>query len=247
MSQAVRSPVRNHLLASLSREDFGLLQPHLEPVSLNVQDVLVSPHEKIEHVYFLEGGLASLVQEAPDGNQSEVGMLGQEGMSGFSVVLGADRTPHRTFIQVAGQAMRLRTADLRLVLCTSPTLHARLLHYVNAVFLELAETAFANARFTLEKRLARWMLMAADRLQTNDLPLTHEFLALTLGVRRPGVTTTMHVLEGEHAIRSKRSHVTILDRNKLQTIAGPSYGSWMSMASIKGSTEVTLPSSSVIS
>jgi CRP-like cAMP-binding protein len=125
----------------------------------------------------------------------------------------------------------------------SPTLHMHLLRFVHDFHLQVAQTAFANARFHLDQRLARWILMANDRLGTAEVPLTHEFLALMLGVRRPGVTETLHILEGIRAIKNKRGQVTILDRQALEMVAGPSYNT-TSITSENGITVTTRPDSS---
>jgi len=230
----------------MSPEDFDLLRPHLGPVSLDLHDVVVQPDLPIDDVYFLEGGLASVVVEGEERKQSEVGLVGREGLIGIPILLGVDKTPHKVFMQVAGSAQRISVTDLRKILPRSPTLHTHLLRYVNEFMLQVAQTAYANARFHLDQRLARWMLMAQDRLGTDHVPLTHEFLALMLGVRRPGVTETIHILEGLKAIRNRRCEITILDRNKLQTIAGPAYDE-TSMASENGIAATSRPASSITS
>ena len=230
----------------MSPEDFDLLRPCLEPVSLRAHEVLVEPGTAIKHLFFLDGGLASVVVEGHARNQSEVAMVGREGVTGVAILLGMDRTPHKTFIQVAGPARRIAAENLRTAIRRSPALHMHLLRFVNDFLLQVAETAFANARFHLDQRLARWMLMASDRLGETDVPLTHEFLALMLGVRRPGVTETLHVLEGVRAIKNRRGKVTILDRHALRTVAGPSY-STTSMASGNGIMATLRPDSSTIS
>lgn len=146
---------QNHLLSSMMPEDFDLLRAHLHPVSLHVREVLVEPDRPIEHLYFLEGGLGSVVVEGPDRNHSEVGMIGREGLVGIPVLLGMDQTPHKTFMQVAGSAQRLAVTDLRRLLPTRPTLHTHLLRFAHEFMLQVAQTAFANARFHLDQRLAR--------------------------------------------------------------------------------------------
>jgi CRP-like cAMP-binding protein len=227
-------------------KDFDLLRSYLEPVALPTHDVLVEPDRAIEHLFFLEGALGSVVVEGESRKQSEVGMIGREGVTGIAVLLGRDCTPHKTFVQVAGPAQRIGVADLREALRRSPTLHTHLLRFVHDFLQQVAETAFANAHCHLDQRLARWILMASDRLGAVDVPLTHQFLALMLGVRRPGVTETLHVLEGIRAIKSKRGQVTILDRDALEMVAGPSYSA-TSMASGNGITVTTRPDSSTTS
>jgi CRP-like cAMP-binding protein len=213
---------------------------------LQVRDVLVEPGRAIEHLYFLEGGLASVVIEGEARLQSEVGLIGREGVTGIAVLLGMDCAPRKTFIQVAGPARRIGAAIIRDVIESSPQLHTHLLRFVSDFLGQVAQTAFANARLHLDQRLARWILMASDRLGAVDVPLTHEFLALMLGVRRPGVTETLHVLEGVRAIKNTRSQVTIVDREALKLIAGPIYTT-TSIASGNETTATSRPDSSTIS
>jgi CRP-like cAMP-binding protein len=215
---------RNRLLAALAPEDRALLDPHLEAVTLNQKDVLVEPNQPIEHVYFFEGGLSSEIALSPDGERIEVGCVGREGLSGVPVVLGVDRTPHRSFIQIGGPALRMKAIDLQEAMEASRALRALLLRYAHVFMIQIAATALSDGRYTLEQRLARWLLMGHDRVSGEDLPFTHDFLSLMLGVRRPGVTEALHILEGERVIKAQRVLITILDRPQLERKAGGSYG-----------------------
>jgi CRP-like cAMP-binding protein len=208
----------------MSADDFARLRPYLEPAELNLRDVLVEPGQPITHVYFVEYGLASVVAMGLDGEPIEVGHIGREGMSGQSVLLGVDRTPDQTFIQVAGSGLRMPVEALRAGISESPVLHALLLRFVQTTIIQLAQTALANGRFIVQQRLARWLLMCHDRLDGDDLPLTHEFLSLMLGVRRASVTEALHLLEGVAIVKAGRGHVEVLDREKLEEIAGACYG-----------------------
>jgi CRP-like cAMP-binding protein len=223
MSQSTRSTVRNLLLRALSAWDFGLLERHLEPVALKRGDVLVAPNEPIEHIDFLEDGIASVVGNA-NGHRVEIGICGREGMSGAAVLLGTDRIPHEHCIQVAGSGLRMRSDDLRRTIQQSPTLRQRLLRYVQALQVQITHTALSNACHGIDERLARWLLMCHDRLDGDDLPLTHEFLSIMLGVSRPSVTLALQRAEGAKMIKVHRGLVTIVHRAKLQEIAGDSYG-----------------------
>jgi CRP-like cAMP-binding protein len=223
MSQPTRSTVRNLLLHALSPQGFALLQMHLEPVSLKRGDVLIEPNQPIEHTYFLEDGIASIVGTV-DSHRVEIGICGREGMSGTAVLLGTDRAPHETFIQVAGSALRIRSDDLQRATHQSPSLQQRLLRYVQAFQAQIAQTALSNASDRVEERLARWVLMCHDRLDGDDLPLTHEFVSIMLGVSRPSVTLAIQRLEGAKMIKARRGLLTILSRPKLEEIAGDSYG-----------------------
>jgi CRP-like cAMP-binding protein len=145
-------------------------------------------------------------------------------MSGTAVVLGGDQSPHATYIQVAGEAQWIKANQLRKAMRASDSLHALLLKYVQAFMAQTTHTAIANARAQIDRRLARWILMAHDRTGNKVLPLTHEFLALMLGVRRPGVTEALQSLKRQKLIGTGRNQITVLNRNGLEKMAGPSYG-----------------------
>lgn len=217
------TPHRNRLLAALSRADFGLLQPRLKFVTLGIKFELEKPNELIKHVYFMEEGIASVV--AVGARESiEIGLIGREGMSGVTVVLGDHRSPHSTYIQVAGQGLRIAVGDLRKTMEASASLRGLLMKYAQSFMIQTAHTAVANGRAKLDARLARWILMADDRLDGRKLPLTHEFLALMLGVRRAGVTETLAILEGQKLIKASRGQIQVLDRKGIEKSAGSSYG-----------------------
>ncbi len=150
-----RSTSRNRLLRALSRDDFARLEPHLEPVTLKVKDVLVEPNQPIEHVCFIEEGIASVVASSLDEDRIEVAHVGREGISGDPVLLGVDQTPNETFIQVAGAGLRIGRDDFRAALEASPTLKALLLRWVHVSMIQTSHSALANGRYTIQERLAR--------------------------------------------------------------------------------------------
>jgi CRP-like cAMP-binding protein len=205
----------NKLLARLSRADARLLEPHLEAVDLPLRKQLQARNKRVEQVYFIDSGIASVVA---NGEQAiEVGMIGREGMSGVSVLLGdGERVPHETYMQVAGAGQRVSASALRDAIAVSNTLHPLLLRYVHSFMTQTTQTALANGRSKIEERLARWLLMADDRIDGNELPLTHEFLAIMLGVRRSGVTVALQELERKGMVAHKRSVITIVDREGLE-------------------------------
>jgi CRP-like cAMP-binding protein len=216
--------VRNSLLQNMEQADFELIQPHLEKVTLNLRDVLVEENRTIEHVWFVEEGLGSVIAMGQDNEQVEVAHVGPEGMAGKAVVLGVDHSTNRTLMQVAGHGLRMPASRMREALSESPTLRPFLLRYVHVGLTQLSQTALANGRYNLQERLARWLLMSHDRLRTDDMALTHEFLSLMLGVRRSGVTEAIHLLEGIHVIKATRGQVRIINRARLEEIAGGCYG-----------------------
>jgi CRP-like cAMP-binding protein len=219
-----QSRIRNLLLRALPPEAFGMLQPHMRPVELPLKFEMVTPDVPTEVVYFLERGLASLVATNSDDESVEVGHIGHDGMAGAHVLLKVNQTPNRTFIQVEGSGISVSVSALLSAVEQVPSANDVLLRYVHCCELQLAHSALANARYNMPERLARWILMCHDRLQDDYLPLTHEFLSLMLGVRRSGVTDQTHFLEGIHAIKATRGNIKVLDRLKLEDIAGGSYG-----------------------
>lgn len=177
-----------------------------------------------ETACFLESGLASVVATNSDDESVEIGHVGYEGMAGAHVFLKVGQTPNRTFMQVEGHGISVPVFALLSMAQRIPSTNDLLLRYVHCCDLQLAHSALANARYNMPERLARWLLMCHDRLRSSDLPLTHEFLSLMLGVRRAGVTNEIHILEGVHAIKATRGNIRILDRPKLEDMAGGSYG-----------------------
>jgi CRP-like cAMP-binding protein len=213
----------NRILSCLSREDFGLLEPHLEVTDLPFRECLENRSKRIDHVYFIESGLASVVANGAGDQGMEVGLIGREGMTGLAVVMAADRTPHETFMQLEGGGRRIGADDLRQAMARSATLHRSFLRYGHAFTLQIARTAIANGRSKIEERLARWLLMAHDRIDGDELALTHEFLAQMLGVRRPGVTIALNQLETHGLIQTNRGVISIVDRKGLEASSNGAY------------------------
>jgi CRP-like cAMP-binding protein len=181
----------NRILSRLSRQEFALLEPHLEAVDLPVRKTLEVRRKRIDQVYFIESGFASVVANGTNKPSIEVGIIGREGM---------------------------READER-----SMILHRAMLRYAHAFLLQTTTTALANGRSKIEERAARWLLMADDRIDGDDLPLTHEFLGLMLGTHRPGVTIALQALEKAGLITTRRSHITIIDRKGLEKSSNGTY------------------------
>jgi CRP-like cAMP-binding protein len=213
----------NHALARLSRSEFGLLEPHLQPVDLPLMMQLEAGNRRIDTIYFVGSGFASVVADGPGKRSIEVGIIGREGMTGLSVVLGGDRAQHTTYVQVAGSAQRISAGKLRQAIDRSVSLHKALLGCVQAFLSQTTQTALANGRSKNEQRLARWLLMADDRLDGHELPLTHKLLAIMLGVERPNVTVAVQVLERQHLIRARRGVITVLDRKGLVKFSDGAY------------------------
>ncbi len=216
---------KNLILSCLSHADFELLEPDLEGVTLSFRKKLQSSDRSIETVYFPMSGLGSVVAIGRGRHdQAEVAIIGQEGMTGLAIIHGTDRSPYEIFMQVEGEGMQISSDNLRSAMRRSSTMRECFLLYAHAFAIQCGYTALANAKGTLEQRLARWLLMARDRLQRNQLTLTHEFLSLMLGVRRAGVTTALTSFESRGLTYGERGAVTIIDRDGLEETANGLYG-----------------------
>ncbi|MER9586351.1 Crp/Fnr family transcriptional regulator [Mesorhizobium sp. M0276] len=223
MSNQPNITYRNALLKRLSRADLDLLEPHLKRVDLPLRTPLETAKSPIEYVYFLESGIASVVAKIPKGRDTEVGLIGLEGMTGALVVLGGDRAAHDTYMQIVGEGFQVPASALSAGMSESATLKALLLLYVQTLFIQTSYTALVNARSKLDERLARWLLMCQDRVRDDRFAITHEFISVMLGVRRPGVTVAIQELEGKGLIRANRGEILIRDRYGLFQIADGTY------------------------
>jgi CRP-like cAMP-binding protein len=215
----------NSILERLSPSELSLLAPHLDPVRLKVRQQLETANRRVTNIYFIEAGLASVIAvSSKDRREAEVCVVGREGMTGSAVVLGMEHAAMDTFMQIEGHGQCISADALRAALAKSGTLASTLLGYVYLFILQAGQTALANAHGKIEHRLARWLLMAQDRLGNGDLLLTQEFLSIVLSVRRAGVTAAIHAFEARGLISSVRGRITIRDRNGLQEEAGGLYG-----------------------
>ena len=225
MSQPQQSAVRNRLLRALSREDFALLQPHLEPVQTELRQTLITPNEPVKQLFFPESGYASLVTQGSQGDKVEAAIVGREGLIGASpVLLDADRTPHHLFVQAPGEMLVIDTGALCAAVDQSRSLRKLLLRYTQVLFIEAVQTAFVNATYQIEVRLARWIVMCHDRADGDELIVTHDFVAVMLGVQRSSATLAVQALEGYRMIKAQRGRMTVLDRQALIKAANGGYG-----------------------
>jgi CRP-like cAMP-binding protein len=208
----------------MAADDFALLQPALKRVQIERGAVLHRAHEGIDHVYFPESGIASVLGVTPKGARVELGLYGREGMGPTAVLLRAETTPHEVHVQISGAALKLDAAVLREIMEDCRTLHGRLLRYAQAAHVQTAQTALVNATEKIGARAARWLLMCHDRTDGNTLGLTHSVLSFMLGVRRAGVTMALQHLEKAGAVSLERKTITVANRRKLESAANGSYG-----------------------
>lgn len=217
-------PPTNAVLSALSQEDLQAISPHLELVELPWRQRLAEANRPIRHVYFPRIGIASVVHGLPKEAQIEIGLVGREGFVNVPAVLGADRAPNEILVQVPGEGHRIEVDRLRAAMDAHPGLRRVCLRYCNAFMVQVAQTVLANGRANLRERLARWLLMASDRQGEPDLPLTHEFLSMMLGVRRSSVTVALREFEQLGLISRRRALIRLLNRDDLVHIADRYYG-----------------------
>lgn len=224
LSQFNQFACLNRLLAVMPPSDFALLQPHLELVTLALGKVVITPDAAITHVHFIELGIVSCIGVAADGERIELGMVGHEGLVGLPILFDTDRTPHEGSVQITVLAWRLPVSALHEAFSRSPGLRNLLLRYAQAASIQVAFTALSNGRYTIDRRLARWLLMCHDRIEGDVLPATQEFLSLMLGVNRTGLTKVVGDFVRGGLIETKRGTITICDRAGLLSMAGAAYG-----------------------
>ena len=220
-SSGIAAPIfRNRILTSLAAEDLAILRPHLARVSLLLSQVLHERNRPISDVFFVEQGMVSLTADTSDVGEVEVGLIGREGFVGGSVLLNPEAIAvHRAVVQAGGYAYRI-SAD---VLCRAvdhlPMLRRNCLRYLELLLVQTSQAAACNARHNLPERLARWLSMVRDRLDDDEMPMTQEFLAVMLGVRRAGVSVATGTLQSAGLIRQSRGRIRVMDRAGLAAAA----------------------------
>ncbi len=218
-----QEPVANRILAALPEEEYKYLLPHLEFATLKFKQVLYEPNVPMRSGFFPNSGMICSIAVMRDGASVEVGVIGNEGFVGTPILLGVKSAPHRALVQIAGSAFRIKAESLESVLPRTPRLELMLRRFIQAQAFQLAQSVACNRLHQVEERLARWLLMARDRVRSNLLPLTHEFLAEMLGTRRSTVTVAAGALQGAGLIEYSRGLVKILDRTGLEKITCECY------------------------
>ena len=217
-------PVSNLILLSISDSDYASLRPHLEYVSLPNHLVLHVAGGKLEFAYFPNRGLISLVVVMKDGRTAEAGIVGNEGFTGTQAAVGLSRGPLRAVVQVTGDGFRVKVGALQKTMESALHLQMMLHRYAAIRGMQVAQTAACNRLHDIKQRLARWLLMTQDRVNSGALPITHDFLATMLGTDRPSVSLAAGVLQKEGLIEYTRGAVKIVNRNKLEGVACECYG-----------------------
>jgi len=215
--------VSSLILLSISDSDYGLLRPHLEYVSLPNHLVLHEPGGKLEFAYFPNRGLISLVVVMKDGRTAEAGIVGNEGFTGTLAAVGLSRSPLHAVVQITGDGFRVEVGALQNTLESAPHLQLMLGRYAAIRGMQVAQTAACNRLHDIGQRLARWLLMTQDRVDSGSLPITHDFLATMLGTDRPSVSEAAGVLQKKRLIEYTRGAVKIVNRRKLENSACECY------------------------
>jgi CRP-like cAMP-binding protein len=223
-TDAAGKAVNNVILLSLPDEEYNLLRPHLEPAELPQYQILHEPAERIEFAYFLNQGMTSLVALSADGRSVEVGIVGREGVVGMSIAVGLLRGTFRAIMQMSGCGVRIGSEIFQQVLLCASTLQSEVSRFALMHGMQVAQLAACNRLHDIEQRLARWLLMCQDRVDSPLLPLTHEFLAQMLGTGRPSVTLAAGALESVGVIENFRGTVKVLNRKGLEQAACECYG-----------------------
>ena len=216
-------PVRNIILLSIPDAEFVTVRSHLMPIDLGHADILHEPGEKIEYAYFLNEGMISLVVSTSGGRACEIGIVGKEGMIAPCVAVGLKRVPFQAITQIPGQGLKIRTDVLERLMSRCPELREQALRYVLLQGFQVAQIAACNRLHEIEQRLARWLLMCQDRVDSEVLQLTHEFLADMLGSGRPTVSLAAGGLQRAGIIENVRGTVRIINRKDLEQAACECY------------------------
>lgn len=214
---------RNRLLAALPAAEFKRLRSSLEPVELPVRKIISPAGSVITHAYFIENGVVSIVQHMADGAAVEVGLIGREGFVGIPIVLGTRTSPAEANVQLKASAFRMTTKALLEATQRSKQLNALLLCYTHALHIQVTQTAACNGRHDLHQRLARWLLSAHDRSDSDELALSHELLSMMLGRRRAGVTVTLGTMRRAGLIKNLYGRIQVVDRRGLEKAACECY------------------------
>jgi CRP-like cAMP-binding protein len=223
MVRAREVPVSSRLLAALPRKDYRNLLPVLKPIKLTFGQILYESHAPILEVYFPIDCFVSMLTTVNGDRAAEVGLIGPEGLVGVPMALGVAASPFRAVVQGEGTAMRMTTADFRRHFRGSAALQREILLFTHLLMIQIAQTAACNRFHVVTQRMARWMLMTRDRVNSNEFRITQDFLALMLGVRRVGVSAAMCALRERNVIGYRRGTITILDQGGLVAAACDCY------------------------
>jgi CRP-like cAMP-binding protein len=215
--------ISNHILQAIPDAEYRLISPHLEPFEFHQQEILHEPTRQQEFAYFPNRGLISLLVATEDGKTVEAGMVGHEGVVGVALAVGVTISPLRQLVQIAGDGLRIKASLFQSRLKAASHFQMLLSRYAVIQGMQVAQTAACNRLHDAGQRLARWLLMAADRVDSTSLPITHDFLASILGTDRPSISLAAKILQRKGIIEYSRGTIEILSRKKLESAACECY------------------------
>lgn len=208
--------IENYLLAALPAEEFIRIVPKLEPVFFKIGDVIFEANEKIDYIYFPTSAVISSLYTLETGATAGVCMIGREGAVGIAVFLGGETSPSQAIVHSAGKVFRMKATDLQKEFIRNETLHVLLLRFTMALIAQISQSAVCYRLHTIEQQLCRLMLLTHDRLNCNKLEMTHDFIAIMLGVRRESVSLAAHKLAQRNWIENLRGTIRIIKREGLE-------------------------------
>jgi CRP-like cAMP-binding protein len=211
-----KDALKNYLLAAMPADEFARVKAKLEPISFKLGEVLYEAGDKIDYLHFPTTAIISLLYIMENGATAEIGVIGNDGVCGFALFLGGNSTSNRAIIQSAGDAFRMKEKDVKDEFAFGGAFQKMLLRYTQALMTQIAQTAVCNRLHTLEQQLCRWLLLSHDRLNSNELVMTHDLISNMLGVRREGVTLAAQKLAKRHLIKNIRGTITVVDRQGLE-------------------------------
>jgi CRP-like cAMP-binding protein len=215
--------LQNHLLAALPHEEYLPLKEKFEAVSLELGEVIYESGDKLSHLYFPTTSIISMLYIMENGGTAEIGIAGNNGLVGYALFMGGDTTTSRAIVQIAGNAVRLKSADAKKAFAEGGRFQELLLRYTQSLITQISQTAVCNRLHSLEQQLCRWLLINHDQLISNELIMTQELIANMLGVRREGVSVAATHLQSRGVIKYVRGTISILDREKLEAEACECY------------------------
>ncbi len=214
---------RNRILSALPPAELALVEPHLERLELERRALLYDSEAEVTHVHFVEHGIVSILSVVGDGSAVETATIGYEGMIGMAVFHGVDRVPEQAMMQTPGIVHRMPAETFRALLPQLPTMSAALHRFAAFLFSFAAQNSGCNRKHSVEQRCARWLLTVHDRIEGDEMGLTHDFVSQMLGVRRASVTETLNAFGGRNLIAVGRARITMLDRGGLEEIVCECY------------------------
>ncbi|MDI1243487.1 MAG: Crp/Fnr family transcriptional regulator [bacterium] len=215
---------KNYLLASLNDADLERMMPHLSLVDLELGKVLYEAGDKMDYAYFPTTAIVSLLYMMESGSTAEIGVIGNDGIIGLSLLLGGDTTTNRAVVQSAGSALKISAVAVKVEFSFGNEMHDLMLRYTQALMTQISQTAVCNRLHPIEQQLCRWLLLSHDRLHSDRLVMTHELISNMLGVRREGVTLAAQSLAARNLITNRRGTITVSDRKGLEDAACECYG-----------------------